>query len=300
MSIEAFAGCEKCVVIESSELKVVVTLNCGPRIIGLIHKGNGVNLMKTYPDELANPTGDSFKLYGGHRLWASPEIPGYTDDADNEPVEYSAADGWHTFTSVSKGAQLGKSISLRVEGCNVHLNHKLTNLAPETVHIAPWCLTVLDEGGMGLTPQPEFKAHTEELLPARPLVLWAYTNMSDPRVQWGRRLIRLQQTAGMKPFKYGAFVEQGFAGFYLSGSLFIKRFAADPDEEYPDFGCNFETFTREEMIEVESVGHMAYLETGESVSQSETWGVFRSDAPPADEDQAREWFDGFAGRVPAL
>ncbi len=46
-------------------------------------------------------------------------------------------------------------------------------------------------GGRAIYPQEPYISHTEYLLPARPMVLWHYTDLSDPRFQLGDRFLRL-------------------------------------------------------------------------------------------------------------
>ena len=48
-----------------------------------------------------------------------------------------------------------------------------------------------------------------------------------------------------------------------SGSLFVKTIEFRDGATYPDFGCNFETFTNEEMLEVEALGPLVRLEAGQ-------------------------------------
>jgi hypothetical protein len=76
----------------------------------------------------------------------------------------------------------------------------------------------------------------------------------------------------------------GWAGYVVHGQLFVKYFDYLPGETYPDAGCNFETFTNEEMLEVESVGPLITLEPGETVEHVETWRLFADVPAVADEE----------------
>ena len=42
----------------------------------------------------------------------------------------------------------------------------------------------------------------------------------------------------------------GWAAYYLNGTVFLKRYAYDPNATYPDFGCNTETYTDARMLSV--------------------------------------------------
>ena len=111
------------------------------------------------------------------------------------------------------------------------------------------------QNGRAIFPQEEYRPHPDYLLPARPLVLWHYTDMRDPRWIWGAKYIQLKQDPKAKTKqKVGLMNTLGWAAYYLKGELFIKRYDFDPKAEYPDFGCNTETFTDPDMIEIETIG----------------------------------------------
>jgi hypothetical protein len=296
MSEVSFAGTQ-CRRLTNGVLELFIPLNVGPRIVCVQFVDGGSNILKTYPDQLESPDSSGFELYGGHRLWTSPEIPGFTDEPDGFPVSIDEIEGGLRVTGALSAAKVEKTIEVSLDGSQVHLRHVLTNRGSETIRIAPWALTVMEEGTLGLTPQAPFAPHSESLLPARPLVLWPYTAMDDPRVRWGRKMIRLQQDASHGPIKYGAWVESGLAGAWRDGVAFIKAFPASSPDLLLDYGCNFETFTREEMLEVESLGAAVDLAPGESVSHPETWAFFQTGAPPEDEHEGREWFDALASQV---
>lgn len=59
-------------------------------------------------------------------------------------------------------------------------------------------------GGVTILPQEPFRSHDEYLLPARPMTLWHYTDLSDPRGSFGKRFIRLRTDDTMEiPQKIG-------------------------------------------------------------------------------------------------
>ena len=62
----------------------------------------------------------------------------------------------------------------------------------------------------------------------------------------------------------------------LNGEAFIKRTKSDPAKTYPDFGCTFETFTNNEFLEIETLGPFGKVAPGQTVQQSEQWGLFRN------------------------
>ena len=80
----------------------------------------------------------------------------------------------------------------------------------------------------------------------------------------------------LEPFAHDRPDPDGSLRFaYLNaGTLFVKRFEYQPGKDYPDRGCNFETFTNEEILEAESLGPLARLEPGQAVEHVERWELF--------------------------
>ncbi len=65
----------------------------------------------------------------------------------------------------------------------------------------------------------------------------------------------------------------------------------DEHARYPDLGCNFETFTNEEMLEVEALGPLVDLGPGASTSHTEHWQLFSevTRPPDGDDDAIADW-----------
>jgi len=66
--------------------------------------------------------------------------------------------------------------------------------------------------------------------------------------------------------------------YWNAGTLFVKRFRHHEWAEYPDTGTSYQTFTNEDMLEMETVGALCNLLPGQSAQLEETWELF-SDVP---------------------
>src|SRR5205085_1267760 len=140
-----------------------------------------------------------------------------------------------------------------------------------------------------IIPQPRYRSHDEDLLPARPLVQWSFTDLTDPRWSLGRMLIRLRaDPARAEPQKIGVGNTHGWCAALAENQVFIKRFAWDPDVLYPDFGCNNEVYTAGAYLEVETLGGLLILYPDESATHVERWHLFRQsvNAMPEEDQQA--------------
>ena len=264
-----------CVRLSDGRTELVVTTDVGPRIIRY-GKPGGPNVLKEYAKQLGRSGGRRWRIFGGHRLWIAPEDVKRTYVPDNEPVAWK----WNGKVLTLRQApdaltRLAKEIriSYLADGA-VHLEHRITNCGPKVASLAPWTLSVMAPGGEAIFPHEPYRSHLKEKLPARPLVLWPYTDMSDPRWTWGRTEFRLRQDpARPAPQKIGFLSTRGWMAYLLGNQAFVKRHVNSPGATYPDFGCNVETFTNDEMLELETLGPLVKLARGQHVSHSETWAL---------------------------
>ena len=299
MELVPYGGWNRCARIVAGNTEAIVSLEVGPRIIryGLI---DGPNELVEYPKDMGKIGGEEYRSYGGHRLWIAPEEDPKTMHPDNQPVEYRQEDGWNVFTAATEKWFVQKEIRVRAEGDAICIEHRIYNRGAYQLELAPWALTVMAPGGVCLFPNPAFIAHSEKVLPARPMALWHYTDMSDSRWTWGRRMCRLAHDGEKGPQKLGTFIDQGYAAYANRGNLFLKRFAAESDYVYPDYGCNFETFTRHDMLEVESLGPLEIVPPGEYASHWETWYLCPNQSAPSDDGACGKWLEDLAASRPLV
>ena len=136
-------------------------------------------------------------------------------------------------------------------------------------------------GGMAVIPQSPRVDFPTRLLPTHSLTLWGYTKMDDPRWTWGEKYFFLRQDKNIqKPQKIGLMNTSGWAAYLNEGTAFIKQFNFNPDAVYPDFNCNFETFTDSYMLEMESLSPLVKVEQGKQIEHLEIWSLAKKVALP--------------------
>lgn len=272
-----YCGWTDCVRLTNGSMELLITTTVGPRVIHCGFVG-GQNLFGVIEETKGAAGGDEWNLFGGHRLWHSPEIKPRTYSPDNGPVDCCEIDGGvHLVQPVEPdtGVQKQMWVTLCPERDKVTVRHRLTNHNPWAIELAPWALTVMATGGEAILPQPQ--GEFDSLLPNRRLTLWPYTNMSDPRLTWGEQFIRMRQDVGMsRRCKLGLNAVDGWVAYGLRGDLFVKRFDYQCCGEYPDWGAAVELFTNDAILEVETLGPLTQLEPGASVDHEERWYLFRS------------------------
>jgi hypothetical protein len=274
MDYQDFEGF-KCLRIANEHAELFVSTEVGPRILGYRLKG-GPNALGMAPETDLVMEHGTWLAYGGHRCWAAPEMNPRTYTIEDQPVhvEQQGERSW-LFRGVDDTlAQLRKEVVIHLDAddAGVTVEHRITNQGLWPVRFACWGLSVMAPGGEAIIPQEPFKSHEEELLSARTLTLWGYTNMQDPRWSFTPRYIRLRADPALEePQKIGIGNKQGWAGYANNGQFFLKVFPYHLGEEYPDGGCNCEFFTSGGFLEVESLGPMTTVEPGQSISHSEHW-----------------------------
>jgi hypothetical protein len=136
---------------------------------------------------------------------------------------------------------------------------------------------MMAQGGTVISGFPPRGHHPQNLEATNPLVMWAYTNLADPRWAFTRKYLTLRQDPNNSDAqKLGMFNTNTWAAYVLNGEVFVKRTTPDPTKTYPDFGCSFETFTNNEFLEVETLGPLTKLAPGKTVELIEHWGLFRN------------------------
>jgi hypothetical protein len=232
---------------------------------------------------------------GGHRLWAAPEDLVLTYAPDNSPVKIEVKAGVLTATQPVEaltGLEKQLVVKMAPQGAAVEVVHHLRNAGNKSVELAPWALTMMAQGGVGIHGFPPRGKHPEVVSPTNPLVMSAYTDLSDPRWKFTKKYMTLRQDPNNpEPQKLGTYNKNTFGAYLLGTDLFIKRYTALAEPKaYPDMGCTFETFTNGDFLELETVGPMRTLKAGATVEHVERWSLHKN-------VQIREWTDAELDRV---
>jgi hypothetical protein len=289
----AYAGWPNCYRISNGEVELILTSDVGPRVMRYGFVG-GQNLFKEFKEQLGKSGEREWQARGGHRLWVAPEVVPITYALDNSPVEIEVRGAeLEAIQPVEKETGLQKSILIKLasSGSAVELVHRIKNTTAFPLDFAPWTLTMMTPGGMGITGFPPRGTHPEMLAPTNPLVMWAYTDFSDPRWKFTSKYVMLRQDPRAKtPQKLGHFNKDTWGAYLLGADLYIKKYTADPSKTYPDFGCSYETFTNADFLELETVGPLSRVEPGRTVEHIERWSLHRN-------IKINEWTDAELDRV---
>lgn len=289
----AYNGCAGSVSISNATVQLIVTTEVGPRILFYGMRG-GENAFHEVAEDLGKRAGREFRLYGGHRLWVSPEVA-RTYYPDNFPVSVRRFNTHLVFTAPPEsrppGSNLQKEIEIELDGIGSHVRvtHRIRNLGKRGTRLAPWALSVMAGGGTAILPLPPRAPFSpNRLLPEGVIATWSYTDLADPRWKIGTGYIQLRQQSSPE----GRFQQQmigihnpaGWCAYHRNGCLFVKKSRPVQGATYPDFGCNCEVFTGPEFLELETLGPLRILKPGGTAEHTEHWWLFENLESGEDED----------------
>lgn len=281
--------------LSNGDVELIVTLDIGPRILSY-RLANGKNVLKEYPDQMGQSGEDEWKIRGGHRLWCGPEDHTRTYALDNEPVSYEEVSPGivkvRPKPDTTYGIQKEIEIQVPTSGSRIKLIHRITNLGAKPTELAPWSISVMAPGGVEIIPLPPKRPHpgspknaksAADYAAEQVIIPWPYLDFQDPRWHFGSKFITLRQDPNKGPTKLGLAHKTGGVGYLNGGTLFVKRFDFVDGKTYPDSGVNFETFTNEDMLEIETLGPIVSLEPGKTVEHLEHWELFANMGEVGDE-----------------
>ena len=254
----------------------IETLTTSPRIVRFIPAGSS-NLFADLGNESVTTPHGEFYFRGGHRFWHSPEAMPRTYIPDNDGATLSEIPGGvridqpaEAWTHIAKSME----ISLNPDQPQIIIRHEMRNDGAWPVELAPWAISMLRQGGVGIYPQPQGNVDSAGLLANRQLSIWPYTQLQDPRLILRDDCILVRAKPSLPPMKIGYFNPHGWQAYWIDNILFVKRFEAIPNATYPDGGCNTETYCNNKFIELESIGQLVKLAPGATIVHTETWELY--------------------------
>ncbi|MBR6336612.1 MAG: hypothetical protein IKR76_02670 [Ruminococcus sp.] len=272
----------RCLKVYNESMEALITVDKGPRVISLKCPGME-NIMCEDTNENSTMSGGRYAevfgdkkwyIYGGHRIWFSPEHDPKSYYPDNDPVMVKQEGNRFIFTPPEQyetGLQFELILDFDETAGKITATHTIKNTGDETQNIAVWAMTVVDHDSIAILPQCD---KPTGLLPNRTYTVWPYSDMHDDRLMFGNRFITIKQSDDCKTnFKLGFNDDKGYMAMWGKGQLFTKRFEYIEGAQYPDNGCNCECFTNFFMMEIESLSPLYDLEPNETMTHTEHWEI---------------------------
>jgi len=175
------------------------------------------------------------------------------------------------------------------EDGDIIVKHYVTNIGAFEKEIAPWSISLMKKGGTVIVPMVQYGP---KLLPNRRFSFWTYSDLSDDRFNMGKKYVTLTQK-DKDAFKFGCECRDGYAIYVNEGVAFTKYFDFEEGEYYPDNGCNFESYTNRDFLEVESIAPLKVMERGDKVCHVEKWHIEKTSLCKFDD----ETLDGLVNKI---
>lgn len=265
-------------IVSINDLLLGVACDIGPRILYLASGDKPeLNLFGILPEFGIQTSEGLWKIYGGHRLWASPEAKPRSYSLDNQPVKIEFnANALTIYGNPEEKNSIQKEITLKeAPKGGVQVIHKIKNIGRWPIRLACWALSVMKKNGFAIIPIKPTKIDKEGLLPDRHISLWPYTNISDERLIFTHEYVFVKQNPEIEePLKIGVNANPQWTAYWVDGMLFVKQFTPEKGE-YPDFGCNVEVYTNSSMLELETLGPLRTVDPSNVVQHTEIWKVFK-------------------------
>lgn len=278
---KVFKNFGKCLELSNGEIKALITVDVGPRIIYYGYKSYNVLFEDT--ERLMQKGGDFFDtnfkadekwyLYGGHRLWrAKEDLGSYVPD--NYPVKVEKTENGAVFTPRLQEytkLQLTLEVEMSEDG-KLKITESFKNTADIPQTLAPWGITAMRAGGTEIIPLNQTDTG---FLPNQNIVFWPYSDVKDKRFALSNQYVVLRHKKNINSaFKVGLYNCCGWAGYSVGKYLYIRKFEVI-DGNLPDFHCNYETYTNEYYLETEVISELVTLNKDESVSMVEYFEVYK-------------------------
>jgi hypothetical protein len=251
---------------------VHVATQAGPRIVGYA-RSDGPQLFASLPGAtVAHPGSGEFRFLGGHRLWRSPEVPSITYHPDDTPVRIVEDRDGFTVSGGRDGDGIVRTISVVQRGPYTVVDHQFENLGPARVRTALWAITQLVPGGVAILPERLDPVDETGVLPNRRIVVWPYTDLSGPEIEFTPGAVIVHATSSAAKTKIGLPNSRGWIAYALDGELFVKWSSLNNEHgTYPDHGASAQCYRDERFLELETVGQLVWLDPGDVSVHREVW-----------------------------
>lgn len=289
-----YKGWSNCYRIYNKNVELVIVADVGPRIMHFSYIGSK-NQFVEFPEHLGLTGGDNWRIYGGHRLWHSPENLIRTYYPDNESVNVEIQGNTIILNQpVEKTTNIQKAMEISIDDCSdtVTVLHKLRNLGYWDLKFAAWAISAMAPGGISVLKIRNCKP-ADICTPNLIMSIWPLSSPNDERFFLGNEYIIIKQNCNIEnSFKIGVNSDSGWVAYINNGVAFVKRSDFHKGVEYPDFGSSIEMYTCERFSEIETLSPITKVKPGEEICHREDWNLFRVDVKP-DEIMDEHVIDSF-------
>lgn len=290
ISMISYEGFDDCILMQSEDTEIIITTQVGPRILCLRSRGSK-NLFFEAKGQLGRSNSDEYLIYGGHRLWHSPEVIPRTYQNDTAAVSYCII-GNHVTVTQAVEQKTGMLKEMEVwfgEDGGINVLHRLTNKGMWSVKTGIWALSMMAPNGVLVIPQ---STKDTGLLPNRTLTLWNYSRLNDSRLSFLENYIMLSQDiCNTNRFKLGLPNYMGYAAYFVNSQMMLIEHQHHEDAIYEDKNSSLEAFVNSLFLELETLGATSDVQPEQTIEHFERWYLFNNVNMPDNETELAALLD---------
>jgi len=266
-----FNGFEAVCISNGKGDKLTILTEIGPRIISFEPEG-GENFF--YVDEKnlnkKNKGSAEWLVYGGTRLWISPECPA-TYAPDNVAVQASLKNKCVTIEAPDETTSIKKVVKIVAGESTFTVDYTIINEGSHLLTAGIWALSCIMPGEGSAIYLPWGEDSEWNVKDMKYWRSWLGVGSNLESKQWRpTNEFFIINTTG-ETGKVGFANRHGFALFQRGDLSFIKKSAFIETAVYPDDGCNFEIYTSSIFYEIETLSPLYCLKPGVPYSHREEW-----------------------------
>jgi hypothetical protein len=286
----AYAGWNNCVCLDNDKIKIIITTDVGPRIIYCGPSDKELNVFHQRQGQQGQVNAKEWMIYGGHRLWHSPQDAFRPNQVDNAPVFYKTnANSVEMEANPETETKVQKQLFITIadEEPWVMVRHRIFNRGLWPIQIATWGMSCMHDDGLTILPIPQ--EQTPDYYPNFSVTYWPWTKPNDSRFVIGEKFMTLRQEPENKQwFKIAYRNTENWGAYLYKGYLFVKIYPLDKNAAYPDFNSSFAVYTDNDMVELETMGPLNTVVPGGFTEHIEEWYLYGDVAIPADEKEIEQ------------
>lgn len=300
----------KCVKISNGIVDAIVTAEIGPRVLFYGFTG-GENMFHLDINRETLWEGKEFDdyyfkgsvsyLYGGHRIWVTPEYAPQTYYPDNYPLDIEYKKNGAVFTAppqVENNIRVSLEIEMDDNAPHVNVYNRVQNIGSTDKEYAVWTVNVMKHGGLEIV---KHNSNDTGYLHNRVLSMWQYTNPNDYRFYNGKKYITVKQDPSAKAaFKIGYNNRSGIVLYAGDSTVFAEQYTPDHDNAaYPDGNVSFETYTSDKVLELETLDKIRTVKPNEISEYKESWTLFENPGTPDahSDDEIDKFYNDIVSRL---
>lgn len=270
----------KCVSINNGTVKVIVSVDVGPKIIFWGYT-NGENMLYIPYDifEYSEPISQNFppdiffKRYG-HEIMLAYE--------NSKPVVLSS--GTTIYSILQEGVvfscscpKLGLSVNLEIviqDNLNsIMVIHSIENTNDKTQNFSICSSTFVSQGGTLLVPQ---NIENLDNSPNRVLSLWKKSNINDFRLYIANEYLRFNNilTDKSSVLKLGINNKRAWSTYTKDGNTFLKHYLHNKKARYLNFDSSFIIDSKKNLLSLKVLSPIYKVKKNEVAKMAEYWSLF--------------------------